>query len=242
MNPTHRLCSLPNCKSKHKANGYCEKHYQRIKKWGTTEKPPARRCSLANCGEIHESRGLCKRHYDASRNNGDPLKITRIYGENRTSHPLYNTHRSMIRRCHYKEDKAYENYGGRGIKVCERWREPLQGFPNFLADMGERPEGYSLDRIDNDGNYEPSNCRWATRTEQNCNQRLRKDNKTGLVGVYFCYGKYITGISFKGKHKHLGTFNTAKEARQAYEKAKQCRDFILLVERLELDMELLNNG
>lgn len=73
----------------------------------------------------------------------------------------------MLQRCTNPNDPAYRHYGGRGITVCERW----QSFENFLADMGERPEGLTLDRTDNEGNYEPGNCKWATRAQQSANRR-----------------------------------------------------------------------
>jgi len=76
----------------------------------------------------------------------------------------------MVQRCTDSNSKDYANYGGRGIKVCSAWRE----FEAFLADMGSRPAGLTLDRIDNDGNYEPGNCRWATRKEQGRNTRVCK--------------------------------------------------------------------
>lgn len=76
----------------------------------------------------------------------------------------------MKARCKNPKDKAYKDYGGRGIKVCERWRE----FGDFIADMGKCPAGRSLDRINNNGDYEPGNCRWATKKEQANNTRQTK--------------------------------------------------------------------
>lgn len=74
-------------------------------------------------------------------------------------------------RCYKKNHPYYPDYGGRGITVCERW---LNSFENFLSDMGRCPDGHTIDRINNDGNYEPSNCRWATKVEQASN---RKSNR-----------------------------------------------------------------
>lgn len=91
-------------------------------------------------------------------------------GKGRKRSPTYNSWRAAIERCTYPAHPRYADYGGRGITVSNRWRGP-EGFANFLADLGERPIGKTLDRIKVNGNYEPGNCRWATPLQQTWNRR-----------------------------------------------------------------------
>jgi hypothetical protein len=93
--------------------------------------------------------------------------IERPHRHRLSKHPIYSIWRGMVDRCRNPRCVSYPRYGGRGIRVCDRWMD----FAAFLADMGERPsKGHSLDRIDNDGDYEPSNVRWATRAVQMANR------------------------------------------------------------------------
>ena len=106
-------------------------------------------------------------------NGGSTNSCGCIVGKHKRTHgatgtPEFMAWTAMKQRCENPKLKGFKDYGGRGIKVCERW----QTFENFLADMGERPSpGHSVDRINNDGNYEPGNCRWATRVTQSNNRR-----------------------------------------------------------------------
>ena len=98
-------------------------------------------------------------------------EANRTHGEtHRTAE--WSSYQAMINRCECPSHKQYADYGGRGIKICARWR---QSYAAFLADMGRKPTPkHTLDRIENDGDYEPTNCRWATRSEQNANTRASK--------------------------------------------------------------------
>ena len=135
------------------------------------------------CGNKVVARNWCTKHYLRWRRHGDPLhkpdhsqpkgKDSPNYKHGHWGHPLYNIWKNMLSRCYNKNDDRYYRYGARGISVCDRWRD----IAAFIEDMGDRPIGRSIDRINNDGNYEPENCRWADATTQNRNKSFCKLTK-----------------------------------------------------------------
>ncbi len=122
---------------------------------------------------------------------------------------------AMMTRCFNEKSDHYKWYGARGITVCERWKS----FENFLEDMGERPQGKTLDRIDVNGNYEPDNCRWADRQAQRVNSRTKLGAKNRFKGVHARLGRFRAMITVNGKSRHLGVTDCEIEAARMYDKA-----------------------
>lgn len=138
-----------------------------------------------------------------------------------SSTPEYGAWKNAITRCSDPENKKYVDYGGRGIRVCERWQWPAEiGFKNFMEDMG-RCEGLTLDRIDPNGDYCPENCRWVDRYIQGYNTRQHSTNTSGKTGVSKNKdGTWQSYINFKGKRYPLGEYNSFEEAVEAREQAE----------------------
>jgi hypothetical protein len=136
-----------------------------------------------------------------------------------TDTPTYNTWISMKARCLKPDYSEYHLYGGRGITVCTRW---VNSFEDFLEDMGERPKGMTLDRINPDGNYEKLNCHWADASYQSFNQRVSKRNTSGVAGVRWDekLQSWRVRICKENKllfNKQIKDFNEAVKIRQELE-------------------------
>lgn len=153
--------------------------------------------------------------------------------------PEYKSWDGMKDRCRNKNSKDYPGYGGRGIKICERWEK---SFKNFYSDMGKRPTPqHTIERRNNNGDYEPLNCYWATKTEQRRNTRIPKNNTTGAKGVYWIpkRNQYRVEIRAGGKPIHIGTFKILLEAAEARKQAeikywgKECESLDKIMEMLK---------
>lgn len=141
------------------------------------------------------------------------IKSVTTHGMSR--HPIYKVYRSMLERCNDVGNKGYNCYGGRGIKVCDRW---MNSFENFRDDMfASYSTGLTLDRIQTNGNYCKENCRWVTQ-QQNCLNTRAKGGSSSFKGVSFhkLTGKWSSGIGYNGKHYYLGLYEKEEDATIAY--------------------------
>jgi hypothetical protein len=170
-----------------------------------------RKCSVQNCGLSHEGLGYCKKHYYRYKKFGkldieDAREMHGMYGT-----PEYNTWASIVQRTTDKNWHRYADWGGRGIKICDSWRK---SFLAFYKDMGKRPIGMSINRINNDGDYEPNNCEWADAKKQARNTRVQSRNISGFTGVTWnkANHKWVAMIRVDGKLIHLGTFLNKEDA------------------------------
>ena len=126
-------------------------------------------------------------------------------------HRFFFIWNAMKSRCYNPKYKQYEEYGGRGITICEEWLD-IKNFLDWCETTHPNTEGVSLDRIDNDKGYSPENCRWADKTTQAINQRIMKNNTSGYVGITSKGTKWVARIAIKNKRVCLGTFLTIEEA------------------------------
>jgi len=215
------ICKAKYCDNRVRSNGWCINHYYYAKNHSEAEssnhkikhrgasKGRSDTCIYPKCEGKHYCGGYCVRHYNGIRRNNKkaqkeykPTPDSHLDG--RSSHPLRDTWYGMIDRCYNKNNRAYKRYGGRGIKVCDRW---LNDFHKFIEDMPQKPLGeYSIDRENNDGDYTPDNCRWATRAEQQNNKwfsdRLTASNLAKLTGYSRERIRQLTNPTPRGGNKH----------------------------------------
>lgn len=178
-------------------------------------------CKVEECGRTDiKAKGYCSKHWQRIKRNGTLTPKILKNGPRMQYPEEYKAWESMLERCYNANCRGYKNYGCRGIKVCDRWREKPYGFSNFIKDMGPKPSYertprggkpvWTLDRIDPNGDYSPENCRWATWLVQASNKRNSLDES----GVEFRNGLWIA------RHRTYnavlrGNFKTKEMAEEA---------------------------
>lgn len=204
-----KICKVEGCSSVHYCKGYCNKHYRRVRRYGDPfayHRLKRKRCMIDGCNKLATAKKLCPKHYFLFRKYGDPeYKLPNWIGCRSKYSKEYSSYHAMKTRCYNSNSINYQYYGGRGIGVCDRWMDKERGFVNFLEDMGKRPEGTTLDRIDPNGDYCPENCRWATYWEQNRNVRRRRKH----TGVFAVGHKWHASLVVKGRRYEISASTEA---------------------------------
>lgn len=223
-----KICSIEWCEKEVFCRGYCRSHYKRLQRHGDPlagglyqeYKNKGMVCRVDKCNENAVTKGLCEKHYQRLSAHGN------IYYSGHRDHRFLD-HRAerktwdgMKQRCYNPKSSSYKYYGGKGIKVCDRWLGK-EGFFYFYLDMGDKPsKNHSIDRIDPNKDYCPENCRWANALTQQTN---RTDNNP-IPGVRYNANnpnkKWTAFITLHGKRCYK-SFRTREEAlaqRKAWEK------------------------
>ena len=175
-------------------------------------------CKIDECNNKSRARNWCKKHYMRWLRHGDPsfVKMT-MHGYSK--HPLYDVWGMIKQRCCNKNCPNYKDYGSRGIRVCDEWKNSAKTFIEWCLENGWK-KGFEIDRIDNDGDYYPENCRFVTPKKNNHNQRLlQKNNTSGYRGISYRSRnkKWVSQITINDKNIYLGLFNSPRLAALRYD-------------------------
>lgn len=173
----------------------------------------AKDCKI--CGKKVHGYGYCNTHYVRFKKHNSPF-VVKLKRHGKMETPEYTCWRGIKQRCYDKNTKSHKSYGGRGIKMYEPWRNDFMTFYNYLLNnIGLKPKGkFSIDRIDNDGNYEPGNLRWATDSQQGLNQGLKSNNTSGCKGVTFHKNRKVwaSRITINKERISLGSYKNKEDA------------------------------